>query len=939
MSSFDKIEEIYHAAIALAPAERARLLDERCGDDAELRAEIESLLSIGDQDDDFIQEPPGDFAAEIVGRSANREIIGRTLGRYRVIGAIGAGGMGVVYEAEDISLGRRLALKVLPEEFSHDEERRRRFEREARAASSLSHPNIITIHGTESVDGISFIVSELIEGQTLRQLIAEGPFDASTTLSIAVQIADALASAHSVGVVHRDIKPANIMIRPDGLVKILDFGLAKVVAPVDPAANFDTRDLTGQNRVMGTISYMSPEQMLGEQVDERSDIYSLGVVLYEMLTGEPPYKGASDAAIYAAAIKDPPPRLRTATTEMPPALEEIVLHALEKNPSDRYQTAAEMRDDLEALGRDSRFKISFKRNRRSHSPWIWVAGAAALIVVVGAFYLLSPSSAKPGVQSFAYTQFTKEAASVQYPRLLPDGSGFVYASRVSGNWDVYLRKFADAQPVNLTKSSPADDREPNISPDGRVVVFRSERDGGGLYLVNIDGTGVRRIATYGFTPAFSPDGKEIAFGTETTDDPSERGPVYSRLMILDLASGKERELPGKDSMQPSWSPDGRWIAYWGLNLGGQRDIMMISSAGGEPRLVTDDAHLDWNPVWAPDGESLYFVSDRSGNMNLWRIAVDLKTGSASGAPEPLTVPSRYSQHFSFSSDGRSFAHVQSTVNVNIKSIGFDPVAGKLVGQPIDIVPGSRIATNPAVSPDGEWIAFDSIGDVTENVLIVRINGTDMRQLTDGPSINRAPRWSPDGRRIAFFTGRSGRYQGYVMDADGQNLRQVTAFPDGDAAQLPVWTADSRRILFNSKILSLPVFEADAPTEPQPLIRKPAGLSWFIASSWTTDGKRLVGHGRRPGDAQSMIFTVDAERGEFGPPIHVGNRPEWLADNRRFLFFHNKSIYIHDTALGETKEIAELPGDGLQGFSLTSDQRRLVFAVKRNDSDIWLATEE
>lgn len=945
MNRLDRINEIYNSAVDLPPAEQAAYLDVACAGDQDLRHEVESLLSFDEEAGSFIEMPPGDIVAAALASNRERELAGKTLGPYKIVAPLGSGGMGEVFVATDERLGRSVALKLMPREFSADEERRLRFEREARAASALNHPNIITIFGTERFDGIHCIVSELIEGVTLRQLIAEKPPEWREAVRIVGQVADALDAAHKVGVVHRDIKPPNIMVRPDGLVKVLDFGLAKLVR-ADGDAHFETRDLTGESRVMGTISYMSPEQMLGEKVDERSDIYSLGVVLYEVLTGVRPFSGASDAAIYNAAINHTPESLTALRPEIPPALEQIVLHALEKKRENRYQTVAEMRGDLLALEGDSSIRLAFANpSARSRLPAVTgIAVAFAVLATVAAgiyFALRTPKGVVAVNREFNYSQLTRSDSEELYPGLLPDGTGLIYSSPESGNWDIYLLKFDSPNAINLTSDNAADDREPMISGDGSTIVFRSERDGGGIYLMNTDGSELRRVLDSGFNPALSPDGKSIAFGTDDIDDPSNRSLVDSRIGILDLATGEKRILPSGDGVQPKWSPDGRRIAFWGIRSGGSRDILTIAADGGEPVAVTADEFVDWNPVWAPDGRSLYFVSDRSGSMNLWNVAIDSGTGSPRGSPEAVTIPAQYSQLFDFSKDGRKFAYVQSTINVNIRSIEFDPVAEKFVGAPVSIVGGSRVSTNPRVSTDGKRIVFDSVGGVKENIFTVGVDGSNMRQLTNDSFKNRAPTFSPDGSRIAYFSDRTGNYQGWIMNTDGSDGKQITQFGEDDGAQWPIWSPDGRRLMFSTFKPAPAIFQVtDSPT-PQPgvSVGSNAPFEWFLATSWSPDGRRVVGMGRKPNEPFSSVAVLDIESGKFGEPVHTGSRPVWLSDSRRFLFFHGRKVFIHDTATGRTKELMTMPGDGLQSLNLAADDRKLIFSVKRIESDIWLATEK
>ena len=396
-----KIEEIYHAALELPPAERESFIKESCGEDEELRRELETLLAVKRSSNNFFDTPPLSLAAEMFSqKDRHANLAGKEISHYKIIRLLGAGGMGEVYLAEDTKLHRQIALKVLTSQFETDVERIKRFKKEARAVSALNHPNIITIYSIEETETGSFIATEFIDGQTLRERIAEKPLSWQDAVKIAIQITGALKTAHSVGIIHRDIKPANIMIRRDGIVKVLDFGLAKLTGP--DSGDAETREHTAPNRLMGTINYMSPEQVLGEQVDERTDIFSFGVVLYEMLSGVMPFAGPSDAAIYNATINKIQPSLRESNDAIPAELDQIVKCAMEKDREPRYQTFSELRADLKNILRDSQTgsfdnaatKINMRpiktteivvpKSRRS-AVWL-IAPLLILVLAVGVYW-------------------------------------------------------------------------------------------------------------------------------------------------------------------------------------------------------------------------------------------------------------------------------------------------------------------------------------------------------------------------------------------------------------------------------------------------------------------------------------------------------------------------------------------------------------------------
>jgi serine/threonine protein kinase len=370
-----QIDELFQQALNLAPAERAAFLNRTCDGKEHLRQQVESLLANYEQSDSFLEHPPGEIAAELLTSERSRFQEGQFIGQYQVIQYLGAGGMGEVYLARDPRLNRRVAIKVLPHPFISDSNRVRRFEQEAYAASALNHPNIVTIHEVGQVDDAHFIVAEYVEGETLgRRLKRSGPMSVGEALDVALQVANALEAAHTAGIIHRDIKPENIMLRPEGLVKVLDFGLAKLIGAPAPTfdAGFPTANLsqTATGMLSGTVQYMSPEQAQGQEVDARGDIWSLGVVLYEMVTGHPPFTGPTMSEVRAAILKDNPLPLAEFTSSVPWELERIERKAFAKSLEERYASATEMRLDLKKLDEELKLRAKLGLAEFTSSvPW------------------------------------------------------------------------------------------------------------------------------------------------------------------------------------------------------------------------------------------------------------------------------------------------------------------------------------------------------------------------------------------------------------------------------------------------------------------------------------------------------------------------------------------------------------------------------------------
>ena len=960
---YAEITRLCQAALELNASQRAAFLTQACTGDDELRAEIEALLAADAAENSFIDKPALEVAAQLfVGEQ--RQLAGQRLGNYHIVRQLGAGGMGEVYLAEDTRLKRKVALKLLPAAFTQDAERVQRFEQEAQAASALNHPNILTIYDfgqTQAASGgLHYIASEYVEGQTLRQLLQTGALPPVQVCELALQLADALAAAHNAGIIHRDIKPENIMRRPDGYVKVLDFGLAKLterlgegargrggegensfrlVAPSPPLPV----SLTEPGRVMGTISYMSPEQALGQQVDARSDLFSLGVVLYELLTGVQPFKGDSEAATYNAILNRTPPALTL--VQAPPELAAIVEHALEKDPDLRYQTAADLRAALKRLQRDSAAHSAAVVVAPSTRRWLRsvLAVAALLALSLAAVWYFRRASLPTATPTMTpvratFTQLTAQAGQELSPRLSPDGQWLLYASPAAGNWDLWLRPLAGGEAVNLTKDSPVDDLQPAFSRDGAQIVFRSERAGGGLFVMPARGGAARRLTEAGYYPAWSPDGREIVYSADNFEDYSNRTIVPSSLFAVAVATGQMRVVTLGDATQPSWSPHGQRIAYWGLHKGGQRDVWTIPASGGAATPVTDDAAVDWNPVWSPDGKYLYFASDRGGSMNLWRIAIEEATGHVLGAPEPVTTPSTNSAFLSFAADGRSLVYVQTINRENLQKIGFDPQTEKTVGAPAWITQGSKPATQPDVSPDNQWLVYGGLGDQQEDLQLIRTDGTGARQLTNDAAKDRAPVWSPDGRRILFLSDRSGRYEAWVINGDGTGLRQLT-WTTGPNVQRPIWSADGKRVLCNSNLGGTP-FIIDPDTlwqqqTPQPVTAKNAANQWPFLLSWSRDGQRLAARLRDLNSDTNRVAAYDFATQQYAVLTDFGVWPIWLNDDRRILFFQRHQAYVVDSLTKRQQAVFSVAPHQLHSLVAAPDNRTLYLGVAISEADVWL----
>lgn len=942
------IETLFHDALACAPGERAAFLLEACDDDR-LRREVLSLLASFDQASDFMETPPIESATDQPASAT-----GRRIGHYEVLSLLGVGGMGEVYLARDSRLDRHIALKLL--ELTEDQSLVQRFEREARAASALNHPNIITVYEIGSSGDAHFIATELIEGRTLRQKIADGKIDAREAVSIAIQIATALQAAHKAGIVHRDIKPENIMVRPDGLVKVLDFGLAKLSGVRNTECGMRNEDSgviprsalhaphfqTDHGTLMGTVAYLSPEQARGQKVDHRADIFSLGVVIYEMIAGERPFRGDDAAAILDAILNHTPSPI-----DAPPALQRIIDRALAKDREARYQTADQLLDDLRHFAREP----DLESNRKRARSLVLAASAlfgAVLLAVILLFALPRSGGEKkeaPSPWSDARSiMLTDDAGEEVFPSLAPDGESFVYASRAAGNWDIYLQRVDERvgvrKPLNLTGDFAGDDTQPVFSPDGKQIAFRSGRDGGGIFLMSASGQSVHRLTGEGFHPSWSPDGEEILCTDENILTPGNRAVRPRRLWSVRVATGEKHLITTEDAAQPQWSPHGNRIAYWGQRANAQRDIWTMPASGGEPVAVTNDEALDWNPVWSPDGGYLYFASDRSGGMKLWRIQIDEQSGRVRGEPELVPTPSAYSQHISFSRDGKMLVYAQVVTQTNVQKIDFDSARGRVAGEPKSITQGSQTISGVDISPDGQWLVCDSVGEDRESIFLLRSDGTGGRQLlTRDDNKYRDPRFSPDGRRIAFYSNRSGYWEVWTMNADGSDLRQLT-FTLEESAFYPLWSPDGKRIAYTTRRgipFVIEVEKAWADQTPLPVIPPSEMNVHFWPHAWSADGKTLIGGWRKiDNTTPSIISSYSFETRQFERFTgFIGSVPGLTGDDHSLLFRYGGNLFLGDKRTGRARRLLSLAPHQIISFALSSDNRTLYFTLKETRADIWL----
>ena len=739
-------------------------------------------------------------------------MLGQTIAHYTILEKLGEGGMGMVYKARDTHLDRFVAIKVLPPEKLEDPERKRRFVQEAKAASALNHPNIITVHDITSEAGVDFIVMEYVAGKTLDRLIPRKGLRLNETLKYAIQVADALAVAHGAGIVHRDLKPGNVMVTEAGLVKVLDFGLAKLTEPGGSGDFAGTRTMrvedqprTEEGTLLGTAAYMSPEQAEGKKVDARSDIFSFGVVMYEMVTGRRAFRGDSPLSTLAAVLnKDPTPAGELAE-ELPRDLERIINRCLRKNPAQRLQHMDDVRTLLEELKEESDSgKLAARPATAQKRRPIAILPVSALALAAAAaagltWWLTRPAAPEP---LFKLTQLTRDAGLTFQPALSPDGKMAAYASDRAGkgNLDIWLQQIGGGEPVQLTRHE-ADDYAPDFSPDGTRIVFRSDRAGGGIYVIPTLGGSERLLAREGQFPRFSPDGQWVAYHVGLIRR-------AAKIYLVPATGGAPRELETglPWAMSPVWSPDGKRLLFlgntdptgsitatsdwWSAPIGGGKAVKSgaaeVFSKAGLPFTLGGPAPA----AWSAGDNRVIFSSLLGDSQNLWEAALSPGNWRISSPPRRLTSGTRESQP-SVAATGR-IAFSTAGATSALWSLPIRANEGKVTGEPQQLTQGAAEDVFPTVSADGKTMVFVSNRSGNNDVWM-----RDLASGSESPLV--VTHWddfrgiiSPDGSRVAFTRRlESGVNDLYVIPSGGGAEEK---FADGVAAVMG-WSSDSRKVLY------------------------------------------------------------------------------------------------------------------------------------------------
>jgi serine/threonine-protein kinase len=855
---------------------------------------------------------------------------GSRVGRYRVVEPLGEGGMGAVFRATDINLGRDVAIKVVSASLVADDDALSRFDREARLLATINHPNIESIYGLEEHEGQKFIVLEFVEGETLAERIARGPLPVNDVLEIGRQITLGLEASHERGIIHRDVKPANIKITAGGTVKLLDFGLAKALTSAPPSDDSETKvlDRTRAGVVVGTPLYMSPEQLRGGPVDERTDVWSTGCVLFEALTATRPFRSDTYSDTVAAILQGSP-----SWAALPPAVPQyvrrIIERCLRKEPGERFSGARELRLAMESARSASR--------NGPRSLWLAGGAVAALAIIAAAFVYVRQGrdqSARPIAR--IPSQFTIASGVEDFPTWSPDGESVAFSADAGPVRKIFIKSVGSTSERQLTRGS-FDDVGASWAPDGSSIVFQrgliagvpqqpgdvfDRYESGEIWRIDVATGAEKKILHNAFGASFSPDGKRLAF------DASYAGP--RRIWISD-ANGLNPQQLTTDSteaathIRPRWSPDGRRIVFQRIERT-KFDVSVVNVESRRTTSITNDAIVDVNPVFSANGDSVYFSSPRGGGMNVWRIAVDA-TSHPVAQPEQITFGPGQDVSIAVSPKSGQLAFVTLHQNADIWRV---PAGG---GAASALVSTTREESRGEWSRDGKLLAFnfDRGGDM--NIWTMDGQTGNLDQLTSGKGGDYQPTWSGDGSTLAFLSSRSGNLDVWVVTRRDKRLRQLTKAPGIDVN--PFISPDGKTIAYQSDAsgrLELWLMKADGSGARQ-LTRDGIGGHFM---RWMRDGSRILC--RLPG-AGVAIVAVDGSAPTLLSHVKGGSHLSLSPDETHIAdVIGHKTIWVSPVASGEPRALfafedpqirIDYPVWSPDGGSITFDR------FKPEGGDVWL----
>ena len=864
--------------------------------------------------------------------------------------------MGEVYRARDPRIGRDVAIKVLPAGFAADADRLRRFEQEARATGALNHPNLLALYDVGTSESGPYLVSELLDGHSLRDRLGAGSVPVREALEWGAQIAQGLAAAHDRGVVHRDLKPENVFVLRDGRVKILDFGLAKLDAPIAaPALATATAPVATIGAAMGTVGYMAPEQVRGDPVGPAADIFALGALLYELIAGRPAFRHDTAVETLHAILKEDPPPLGSVS----PAVERVIARCLQKDPGHRFGSASDVAFALDALAEAAPSATPAGPRDRAWRPAIVVAAVAVLLAGAAMWWASRGRSEPPppfvpaSLSASRMTPFLSSAAIEKEPAWSPTGDLIAYVSDAAGNDDIWIADPSGANPINLTQGFAGFDVWPAWSHDGRSLAFYSERDGGGIYTMTALGANVRRVVPlkrgvlYTFSLSWARDGSLVYTGFDA--DGSKRvyrvaaaggEPACMTCAWRETANVRAGEL----------SPSGEHLAFLSGLMGPRADLYVAHLPSGRLRKVTNQADV---PRWSPDGRHLLFISNRDGQADLWEQAID-PDGAPAGEPRKITS-ALGATTFALAPDGKQILAVKEESSSHLWSVPLSMPTVTDLGSAIQLTSGNVRDQRGRWSADGRSIFFESVRRGGFDIWRVDVSGGNPVRLTTGAGSELRPRPSPSGEWIAFdLVDARGEFT-HIMRPDGSQLRALderwfSTFghvccadwsPDGSRLNVTVTTRDSPAKM----TLAIVSFDkaSGVATGTRVLTTLPGGAPEY--GRWSPDGRAIVYEALIDGGWDLWIVDPDAPAPRPLTTAGANDRHAVWRQQPRALFFQQNGREVwrmplddRNVPTGAAERWLVPPGRmtlDADALSINPSNDRLLLTIAAPASDIWL----
>jgi len=885
---------------------------------------------------------------------------GARLGPYEIQSLLGAGGMGEVYRARDTALGRDVAVKILNSGALCDPDRLRRFRQEAQAAAALNHPNILAIHYVGENEGAPYIVSELMEGESLRARLNASPLPVRKSVDYALQIIEGLAAAHEKGIIHRDLKPENIFLTKDGRAKILDFGLAKLTSPEDAFA--DSQGLT-QTRgsapglILGTVAYMSPEQVRGLPLDSRADIFSFGLILREMLSGKNAFLPGTPADTMSAILKEHPPELTLSSSALSGPLDRLLRRCLEKNPADRFQSVRDLGFALQAVNGSgtSTASSAAEPSRRSWTsrPATLTLSllAAACFLLGGAAMWLALRAGSLGTNGISkvtqVSKLTHDAGFSEWPTWSPDGSLLAFSSNRSGNFEIYVRRIEGGQEVNITNNS-AQNIQPAFSPDATSVAFVSTRSsrtgivriapptafepltyGGDIWVGPALGGPPRRLAQDGNFPVWSSDGKKIAYISGFDD--------HRSILEMPAEGGTPRQvLSPADSkwqiIKLLYSPQGKWFIF----VTQDQRLMLIPSGGGTPQEILRGAA----PAFDPSGKHLFYAKDGlHGGTTIQSVEFDESTGKTLGPPQSLAVMTEVLRDLAMSSDAKHFVVTERRESLNMTLLPLQADGGSPAGNEQQLNAGDVSDRYPSFSPDGRQVVFADtrLGDQETWILDLKTRRRERLRLPRSDLSTNLPYWSPDGRRIVvtqFQTDETNSL--WIASVDGSGAEEVVK-PQPGLRGSP-FSPNGQSVLYTyRKDGFFQIFAIDLVSRQERMLT--SSPSDKYDPIWSQDSKWVAyTSNQRP---CCQVWRIPSGGGKEQPLTTGYDRLRHLSysPDGRWLYFqpNHLNIFRMPASGGKAEAVTKFPESGLfiEEPKLSPDGRSLIYGRNNGGSSLWL----